>query len=166
MCVNKWRHINVYDSLYSTTPSALVQQLCCFLKTQEKQVTINLMEMQSQSGGSDCGCFAVASAAALCQGEDPSCFVWSQEKMRGYLLDCLTERKMHPFSAKKKMKSSTLSTWVKKTVTIPVFCSCRGPANRKGMLQCVKCSEWFHKTCCNIPASSFRKNVVWKCPTC
>ena len=159
-------HVNVYDSLYSATPPALVKQLCCLLQTKEKQLTINVMEMQAQSGGNDCGCFAIACATALCHGENPSTLVWSQTKIRGHLHTCLSKRKMQLFPAKKKAQHKLENNWIKKSITVPVFCCCRGPADRKGMLQCAVCLKWCHKKCCNIPATAFKKNVVWKCPSC
>ena len=158
-------HVNVYDSLFSTPPASLVRQLCCLIQTKEAQLTVNMMEMQSQVGTSDCGCFAIACAAALCHGLNPSSLTWAQTKMRDHLDKCLTDGQLTLFPGKKKTNKSRAPD-VKKTCTFPVFCSCRAPADRKGMLQCRECSEWFHRKCANISSSLFKKNVVWTCPSC
>lgn len=155
-------HVMVFDSLYSAAPSALVKQLCCLMKTKEKQLKIDMMTMQSQSGESDCGCFAIACATALCYGQNPSCLKWSQQSMRQHLLAAFAKRKMSPFPA----EEITTTSCIKKTITVPVYCICRQPHNRKGMLQCTSCSEWYHKKCLNIPASAFKKNSLWTCSMC
>ena len=95
-------HVNVYDSLFSTPPSSLVKQLCSLLQLKESHVVVNMMSMQSQSGGSDCGCFAIASATALCHGQNPSSLKWIQSMMRQHLLTCLTDRKLTPFPFEKQ----------------------------------------------------------------
>ena len=48
--------------------------LCC--NREESHLVINMMNMQSQSGGSDFVCFAIASATALCDGQNPSSLKW------------------------------------------------------------------------------------------
>ena len=95
-------HVNVYDSLFSAPPSSLIQQLCCLLKTKESHLTINMIEMQSQAGVSDCGCFAIACVTALCHAHNPSSLVWAQKKMREHLANGLTKHKLTPFPAAKK----------------------------------------------------------------
>ena len=57
--------------LHSSVCGAEVRQLCCLLKTEESHLTINVMHMQSQVGASDCGCFAIDCATALCHGQNP-----------------------------------------------------------------------------------------------
>ena len=46
-------HVNVYDSLYPTPPMSLVRQLCCLLRTNEKNLEVHMMDMQTQSGLND-----------------------------------------------------------------------------------------------------------------
>ena len=133
-------HVNIYDSPIPSLLASLVRQLCCLLQTKETQLTVNMMHIQTQTGGSDCGCFAIASATALCHGQNPSSLIWIQSKMQQHLSVCLTNRRLTPFPSKKS--ASKNSSNVKQTCTFPVFCSCRMPADRKGMLRCIQCTEW------------------------
>ena len=36
-----------------------------------EEITVNMMDMQKQAGGSDCGLFAIAFATALVNGKQP-----------------------------------------------------------------------------------------------
>ena len=152
----------MYDSLFSSPPTSLIRQLCCLLRTSESHVTVNMMVMQSQSGGADCGCFAIAAATALCHQQKPSSFKWAQNQMRDHLAKCFTNRQMTPFPS----ESENCTKDIKTTLRFAVFCTCRMPAARKGMVQCIECTEWFHRRCCNIPQSAFKKGAVWACPGC
>ena len=156
-------HVDIYDSLFSTPPSSLVQQLCSLLQPKDSHLVVNMTNMQSQSGGSDCGFFAIASATALCHGQNPSSLKWIQIMMRQHLLNCLTDCTFTPFPLEKR---ACKASHVKKTFTFSVFCSCRMPADRKGMLRCIQCLEWYHRKCLNIPWSAFKKGVFWTCPSC
>ena len=97
-------HVNVYDSYFPTPPVSLVLQLCCLLKTEESHLTINLMHMQSQVGASDCGCFAIACATALCHGQNPSHLQWQQSEIRQHILHCFTARKLTIFPSQKRAR--------------------------------------------------------------
>ena len=89
----------------------------CYKLRKQGQIAVNIMHMQSQSGGNNCGCFAIACAAVLCHGQYPSALVWVQSKMQQYLANCITNRKLTPFPARKAAKSKH-STDVKKIFTI------------------------------------------------
>ena len=156
-------HVNVYDSLYPTPPTSLVRQLCCLLRTNEKTLEVHMMDMQTQSGLNDCGCFAIACATALCYGQNPSRIHWTQNKMREHLATCLTESKLTPFPSRRIARSVPAD--IKQTLTFPVFCKCRMLEDRKGMLRCIQCMEWYHQKCCNIPRSAF-KAATWMCGLC
>ena len=49
---------------------------CCIPPMQSK-ITVRMKNVQSQSGGNDCGLFAIAFAVCLCEGKDPCKFKWS-----------------------------------------------------------------------------------------
>ena len=89
--------INVYDSLYSRLSVAARKQACSMLDTTEAMLTIRMQEVQSQSGGADCGVFAIAFAVSLCQGKDPCSISLEQPLMRQHLTECLSNQFMTPF---------------------------------------------------------------------
>ena len=78
----------MYDSLYSKC-SSNVQQIACLLKAERPNIELNFMHAHMQSGGSDCGAFAMAYATALCLEKLPGKFVFDQTVTRQHLLKCL-----------------------------------------------------------------------------
>jgi len=58
----------VYDSLYSTCCTNVKQQIASLLKTEETSINLQVVDVHTQSGGSDCGLYAIAYATALCLG--------------------------------------------------------------------------------------------------
>ena len=61
--------------------SSLKKAIADMLHTREKQVVFEHMNMQSQSGSDDCGLFAIATATALCEGQDPVLYAFDQQRM-------------------------------------------------------------------------------------
>ena len=57
--------------------------------------------MVIQNGTADCGLFALASAAALANGEEPDSFIFDQEQTRPNLIKCLEAENAEPFPVKK-----------------------------------------------------------------
>ena len=133
-------HVDVYDCLYSTLSPSAVQQICNLLHTNQSKLTVRMQDVQIQSGGGDCGLFSIASAVCLCQGKDPCKFSWTQELMRKHLAACLSHQRLMLFPG----KSRKVSVKIKRTILIPVFCSCRMPENKMGMVQCSLCEERHH----------------------
>jgi len=50
------------------------------------QVKINLVSMQTQLGGADCGLFAIAVSTSLGYGDEPVKSTFQQENLRKHLL--------------------------------------------------------------------------------
>ena len=48
------------------------------------------------------------------------------------------------------------------------YCICREPWNRKKMIGCDYCEEWYHIACLSLKRSDVKKlkNIQWKCPKC
>lgn len=157
-------HVRVYDSLFSTLSSSAVRQVCNLLHSTEPELTVHMMNVQVQSGGSDCGLFAIAYAHTLCLGQDPCSKMWTQDIMRRHLVDCFSHGLLSPFPSASKQQH--FSSAVKNTFSFPLFCSCRMPEDKKGMAQCVECQEWYHQKCHKIPRSVFTKKEPWCCPCC
>lgn len=114
-------HVNVYDSIYSTPTSSLLRKICNLLCTKESTLTVHMMDIQKQEGGSDCGCFAIACATTLCYGENPCQIRWQQEEMRTHLGKCFTINKLTLFPSVELPRQ--LSQDIKQTLNFPVFCT-------------------------------------------
>ena len=89
--------VSVYDSLYSSAGTTLQSQIVCILSAKEAEITLNFMDVPVQPGASDCGVYAIAFAAALAQGKQPECYVFTQHKMRAHLRRCLIGGRMKMF---------------------------------------------------------------------
>ena len=72
--------VNIYDSVYSTACDELQQQIASILITQHSSIILHFIDVQLQSGSSDCGLFAIAYATALVFGEMPQNFVSTKRK--------------------------------------------------------------------------------------
>jgi len=77
--------VNIFDSGEKSSTYRLKEQIASVLFTEENAITLRFMNVQHQHGTSDCGLFAVAFAAALCEGIDPTTLVFSQPLMRKHL---------------------------------------------------------------------------------
>ncbi len=53
--------------------------------TDQRKITINHIDVQTQSNCSDCGVFSLAFATSLCQGEDPSIISYIAYQLRDHL---------------------------------------------------------------------------------
>ena len=48
---------------------------------------------------------------------------------------------------------------------INIYCTCRLPDDKTGMVCCDNCEEWFHFHCVDVtPNQEFQKE--WYCPNC
>ena len=88
--------INVYNSLNSKSLHSAVEETA-LRYLQGQQVSISYQDVQQQSGGSDCGLFAIAIAASLCAGEDPTKLRYQQDRMRQHFRNCLENGEITPF---------------------------------------------------------------------
>ena len=68
--------VQVFDSLYSSSSTSVKTQVAALLATDRPSISMSFMDVQMQSGSSDCGIFAIAFATALVfGGEDQVNFV-------------------------------------------------------------------------------------------
>ena len=79
-----------YDSYYSgKTSEDLDVQLSLLYAHQVSKIKINVVPMQQQYEGADCGVFALAVCLAIASGEDPATIKWQQGDMRKHLTKCI-----------------------------------------------------------------------------
>ena len=60
-------------------------------------IDVRYMDVQWQSGASDCGLFSVACATAHCFGIDPSTLIFDLQQMRSHLVSCIESEQMISF---------------------------------------------------------------------
>ena len=155
--------IDLYDSLSSKASPNLIKQIATFLHCWTPHFTIRVISCQLQEGSSDCSLFAIAAATSLCHGESPTSIRWDQKAMRAHLVESFEHGKMAPFPGWGLHSRKIGAEDVVKNLKVQVYCSCRLPQDRKKMAQCVKCSDWFHQICENIPDVVFKRKSPFTC---
>ena len=111
------------------------------LQSSNDSIVVQYIKMQEQFGASDCGLFAIATATAICNGQDVCMLEFDQSVMRKHLLQCFQSGAMLPFPshsiAARKPK-------VMKEELVERHCHCRLPYTGSKMVQCDGCQKWFH----------------------
>ena len=144
--------IKIYDSLNQSCPveptrAKLMKQLCCLVGP-DNSLIVEWVDVKKQVGGSDCGLFAIANAAALCDGSYPEEGDWQQHLMRPHLIACFSTGTMATFPIHGQRPSAGMICVTKESV----FCHCKLPYDRRTMMvQCGSCSGWFHRDCDVMP---------------
>ena len=82
------------------------------------------MDVQRQSGGGDCGLFAIAFATSICFGTHPETKFYCQAKMRQHLMKCIEEGVMTEFPVQRTRRCTAK---IKNKQVIKVYCVCRMP---------------------------------------
>ena len=157
--------VQVYDSMYQSIGSHTKKQIASLLHTDSSDIKIHMINTQRQTGGSDCGLFAIAFATAIAFGLQPEDYCFNQAKMREHLIRCLEAGKMFfPYSRPRRRVNR-----VKATFSVPIYCSCRMPdVFKAAWIECTKCKTWYHSgTCAKVPQEVLRnKRSPWFCSDC
>ena len=135
-------NVDMFDSLPSMVSSRTEDQIADICMSEEKEITLNIKNVQTQNGGDDCGLFALASATSLCFGEDPSNIAYTQHKMRNHLQQCFVNRCITLFPQRLRKRQYQRPSIIK-TQELNIYCYCRQPKSGR-MIQCNICEEWFH----------------------
>ena len=89
--------------MYDSKPSCSIgshdlnKQLAAIMQCSAKCMYVRHVNVQRQSGLSDCGIFAIAFATALCMGIDPYTLNIDQNKSRIHLLKCFEQKNISAF---------------------------------------------------------------------
>ena len=93
----------LFDSLFSGRLSnSLQQQLAALYRTDEDYLDVNVVQVQQQQGGSDCGPFSVAFLVEVALGNDPEKFTFQQAALRNHLAHCLNKGHFTSFPKKSR----------------------------------------------------------------
>ena len=107
----------------------------------EAEIMFEVMDVDVQINGSDCGLHTVATAYELCAGNDPTGITWEHHQLRSHL-----QQSSHFRGKVRDLRSGI----VRASFRVPIFCICRMPEGQSAnMARCIKCGEWYHKTCTN-----------------
>ena len=82
--------------MYASVSTKMKHQIAALLATRSKTIKLSFVDVQKQSGGYDCGLFALA-FATLVNGINPERSLYNQKNMRKHLLECLKHKKMELF---------------------------------------------------------------------
>ena len=159
--------VEIFDSVVKEEVSTTVRrQLATILQTLRPRMTMTRVSVQQQSGGSDCGVFAIAFAVALAHGQDPATLTFNQGVMREHLRFCLQTKKMEPFPTTKQLKFKKKRVVGRELEAL--YCVCRGiwVVGEDDMYQCSACSDWYHESCMVSLSLTNTFNHAWVCPLC
>ena len=155
--------VKVYDSWRTGDVTRDAKEaIANLLQSSHKRIYLLFPEVQQQRDGSSCGVFALAFAHTLAERKDPSSLEFSDEaSLRAHLLKCVTAKKMAPFYTRQALYKPGK---VMKSV-MKIYCTCRLPDSGDEMVQCGKCTEWYHFTCVGISPGTKLKSAYY-CSVC
>ena len=154
------------DSLRLGLSTSVKRTIANLLHTNKPTIVIQQARMQLQSGGADCGLFAIATATAICNGQDPENIRFDQRQMRQHLLKCLDDKLLLPFPSTKAPKKRPETATRQR---IHVYCICRLPDDGRKMIQCTSCKQWYHCNCMKLSQRMIKSiediKKPWYCGT-
>ena len=89
--------VRVLDSLFTNCDKETEAVIRGLYQRDTENIRIIMSRCQKQTGGKDCGLFAIAFAVALVFNKRPSTLKFNQQKMRSHLVECFTKQEMTPF---------------------------------------------------------------------
>lgn len=155
--------VNLYDSLYSSVPSDSAASIADIFHTSADSIQVNLMDVQKQCNGSDCGLFSIAFLTALCYGDDPTTVSFHHSLLRSHLIRCFEAKIMSPFPMRTRRPKHPII----RTIPIPIHCYCR-QVQTGIMIRCDYCRKWFHQHCSMLSNEELStiSDRTWLCSNC
>ena len=157
--------ILIYDSLFHQCSPHVQQQIATITRTKSSEINVHFVDVQRQSGGGDCGLFAIAFATSICFGTHPETKFYCQAKMRQHLMKCIEEGVMTEFPVQRTRRCTAK---IKNKQVIKVYCVCRMPRMAlEAMIACNQCKEWFHgDICIQVCNKAWERSTKWLCDKC
>ena len=112
--------INYFDSLYRKVSSQSLKQIACIMFV-NNEITIDVIPVQMQQNGTDCGLFAIAFATSILHGEHPAIVKYDQ--MRSHFVKCIKAGRIENFPK----REGAVRRGRQEVLKIPISCSCRLP---------------------------------------
>ena len=157
----------VYDSIRMMEKDPfqplIFQQIACFLNCNTSTLTLNYANVCYQKRSHDCGVYAIAFAASVCHGKDPTLIKYNQSKMRKHLIQCLQNGNITEFPSKSRRRRG------KKVKTTKVIKLCYHPrlSEAEYMIRCSDCGVWYHEGCTRNQTVLLHKSIEkWSCQSC
>ena len=116
--------MRIYDSLHYPTSLSVKKPIEDLLHTKEEVIIIEIMNVQLQKGGNDCGLFAIAITTTLSNGGNPVDMAYNQGKMRDHLITGFERNQLLPFPSNTRKRRGRQ---VIRMEELLVFCVCRLP---------------------------------------
>ena len=110
-------------------------------------LVVKVKNVVKQTGGADCGLYAIAFCTSIVHKQNPCSVVYSQQEMRIHLKMCLEQKMLSQFPT---LKTRWLINEDVLTVTVELCPVCKLPDDGELMVYCKVCEKWFHKNCCRI----------------
>lgn len=159
----------VYDSLpRKSIHHNVVKQVCSFFKPplRFKAIKFDIMNVELQPNGSDCGLFALACATELAYGHDPVFCSWNVKLMRPHLIKCFENGTLDRFPTVKRRRVG-VGKRVHHTIEVTIYCTCRMPNDvTRAMIECGRCLVWYHKDCMSLDPNKSYTEEDWVCTDC
>ena len=160
----------LYDSLNMAPSSDLTYQISHLVGCDpaEPSLHINIMSVDRQTNGNDCGLYALANATSLVHGLDPCNMAYDQAQMRRHLLECIENNDLIVFPHVYR----TVRRQIKRIVTLDLHCTCRTTYRKSDeMVLCSTCNKWLHVSCEGLTVTEFKalcadRNQDYKCNAC
>lgn len=78
--------VDIYDSLQLRPNSQVIKDICKFVNCSAEKLTINVVNVQTQHNGNDCGVFAIAFATTLAYGGWPVSTTYTVSENMSYYI--------------------------------------------------------------------------------
>ena len=155
--------VRVFSSLYIKLSSVAINHAYLMLHHPQNTVTFLNEKVQKQVVSSDCALFALAFTTDFCYGLDPTSQRYSQKEMWQHYVTCLESGAMVPFPKTDERVPFHLGC---NSISVPIFCLCRLPKDRKEYVECFSCHGLYHPDCVSIPEWAIKSRLQWNCQKC
>ena len=116
--------VQVFDSSHHLKLSHSLKCIIAdMLQTSKDSIVLEYIKMQEQSGASDCGLFVIATATAICNGQDLCMMEFDQFLLRKHLLQCFQNGAVLPFPSQ---NIAARKPKVLKEEVVEIYCHCIG----------------------------------------
>ena len=154
--------VKVFDSLHWKLNDNNLKLVAGLMQSQDNKINIEYVDVQKQTGTSDCGFFALAFATSICYSQDPEKLTYKQDKMREHIFNCFQENCCTPFP------STVNRSHVKPTKkSVSIYCTCRSINDGTKMIQCDECRQWYDVNCIKVDTKFLNNSKLkWCCSKC